>query len=89
MTMRIINSADPRRMILAKKIIEHARCGERDPMRLREAVLIELQNSVEMGVIRLPPSSATTGLGDIGNVVALDQAFVPLSTSPDPAPTAC
>jgi hypothetical protein len=74
-------------MIVAKKIIELARCGERDPIRLREAVLIELQNIVDMGVIRLPPSSATTGLGDIGGVLGVDQAFVPLSTSPDPAPT--
>jgi hypothetical protein len=56
-----INRTDPRRMIVAKKITDHARFGERDPLGLREAVLNELQNGVDMGVIRAPPSCATTG----------------------------
>jgi hypothetical protein len=59
--LHVIDSADPRATIVAKKIIEHAQRGERDPIRLREAVLIELQNGVDIGVIRSPPSCATTG----------------------------
>jgi hypothetical protein len=37
-----VDRADPRAIAVAKKMIEHARCGERDPIRLREAVLTEL-----------------------------------------------
>jgi hypothetical protein len=59
--LHIINRTDPRRMIVAKKIIEHARFGGRDPIGLREAVLIELQNAVDTGIIRSPPSCTTTG----------------------------
>ena len=38
---------DPRATIVAKKIIERARCGECDPNRLREAVMIELRAAAE------------------------------------------
>jgi hypothetical protein len=41
--LNIIDRIDPRATIVAKKIIEHARRGEHDPIRLREAVLSELQ----------------------------------------------
>jgi hypothetical protein len=41
--LNIIDRTDPRATIVAKQIIEYARCGERDPIRLREAVLSELQ----------------------------------------------
>lgn len=41
--LHVIDRGDPRAMIVAKKIIEHARCGERDSIQLREAVLIELR----------------------------------------------
>jgi hypothetical protein len=45
--LHVINRADPRATIVAKKIIDYARCGERDPIRLREAVLIELRNGTD------------------------------------------
>ena len=41
--LNVTDRADPRAVTVAKKIIEHARRGERDPIRLREAVLTELQ----------------------------------------------
>jgi hypothetical protein len=41
--LNVTDRADPRAMTVAKKIIEHARRGERDPIRLREAALTELQ----------------------------------------------
>jgi hypothetical protein len=41
--LNVIDRTDPRATIVAKKIIEHARRGERDPIRLREAALSELQ----------------------------------------------
>jgi hypothetical protein len=39
-------AATPMAEVVAKKVIEHARRGERDPIRLREAVLKEVQSSV-------------------------------------------
>ena len=41
--LHVVDRADPRATIVAKKIIEHAQQGERDPIRLRDLVLIELQ----------------------------------------------
>jgi len=41
--LRLNDRADPLTEIVAKKIIEHARRGERDPIRLRDIVLSELQ----------------------------------------------
>ena len=41
--LQVANAADPRATIIAKKIIEHARQGERDPIRLLDLVLTELQ----------------------------------------------
>ena len=41
--LHVADRADPRATIVAKKIIEHAQQGERDPIRLRDLVLIELQ----------------------------------------------
>ena len=41
--LHVVDRADPRTTIVAKKIIEHAQQGERDPIRLRDLVLIELQ----------------------------------------------
>ena len=43
--LRVIDNSDPRATIVAKKIIEHAQHGERDPIRLRDLVLIELQSN--------------------------------------------
>ena len=40
--LHVANDADPRATIIAKKIIEHAR-HERDPIRLLDLVLTELQ----------------------------------------------
>jgi hypothetical protein len=40
---------DPRAMIVARKIIEHARHGKRDPIRLREAVLAEVRAAADAG----------------------------------------
>ena len=45
--LNVIDRADPRALIVAKKIIEHARCGERDPIRLREVALTELQRDAD------------------------------------------
>jgi hypothetical protein len=42
--LNVIDRTDPRATIVAKRIIEHARGGERDAIRLRDAVLIELQS---------------------------------------------
>ena len=41
--LHIANDTDPRATIIAKKIIEHARHGERDPIRLLYLVLTDLQ----------------------------------------------
>jgi hypothetical protein len=41
--LHVANAADPRATVIAKKIIEHARRGERDPIRLLDLVLTELQ----------------------------------------------
>ena len=43
--LHVMDSADPRATIVAKQIIEHAQHGERDPIRLRDLVLIELQSN--------------------------------------------
>jgi len=45
--LHLIDRNHPRATIVAKKIIEYARCGERDPVRLREAVLIELRAAAD------------------------------------------
>jgi hypothetical protein len=42
--LHVANDADPRATIIAKKIIEHARHGERDPIRLLDLILTELQS---------------------------------------------
>jgi hypothetical protein len=42
--LQLADRADPLTEVVAKKIIEHARRGERDPLRLREIVLKELQS---------------------------------------------
>ena len=47
--LHVVDRADPRATIVAKKIIEHAQHGERDPIRLRNLVLIELQLAVHCG----------------------------------------
>ena len=41
--LHVANATDPRATVIAKKIIEHARHGERDPIRLLDLVLTELQ----------------------------------------------
>jgi hypothetical protein len=38
---------DPRAIVVAKKIIERARGGERDPDQLREAVLAEIRAAAD------------------------------------------
>ena len=43
--LRLIDRTDPLAEVVAKKIIKHAQLGERDPNRLREAVLRELQTN--------------------------------------------
>jgi hypothetical protein len=45
--LHVVDRADPRATIVAKKIIEHAQHGERDPIRLRDLVLIELQSNAD------------------------------------------
>ena len=45
--LHVVDRADPRATTVAKKIIEHAQHGERDPIRLRDLVLIELQSNPE------------------------------------------
>jgi hypothetical protein len=57
--LNVTDRADPRAMTVAKKIIEHARRGERDPIRLREAVLTELQRDGDTGCPRSSSSQAT------------------------------
>ena len=47
--LHVIDRADPRTTIVAKKIIEHAQQGERDPIRLREAVLTEMKAAADAG----------------------------------------
>ena len=42
--LHVVDGTDPRTTIVAKKIIEHAQHGERDPIRLRDLVLTELQS---------------------------------------------
>jgi hypothetical protein len=41
--LHVANDANPRATIIAKKIIEHARHGERDPILLLDLVLTDLQ----------------------------------------------
>jgi hypothetical protein len=41
--LHVANEADPRATMIAKKIIEHARHGEHDPIRLLDLVLTDLQ----------------------------------------------
>ena len=41
--LHIANGADPRATVVAKAIIERARHGERDPIRLLDLVLTELR----------------------------------------------
>jgi hypothetical protein len=41
-TLRLADRADPAAEIIAKKIIEFARRGERDPLRLRERAIESL-----------------------------------------------
>jgi hypothetical protein len=41
--LHVANEADPRATIIAKKIIELARHGERDPIRLVDLVLTDFQ----------------------------------------------
>jgi hypothetical protein len=41
-TLRLQNRADPATEMIAKKIIELAQCGERDPIRLREHAIRSL-----------------------------------------------
>jgi hypothetical protein len=45
--LQLADRSDPLTEVVAKRIIEHARRGERDPVRLRDTVLEELQTSVE------------------------------------------
>jgi hypothetical protein len=42
----LIDRTDPLAEVIAKKIIEHARRGERDPNRLWEAVLKEVKSNL-------------------------------------------
>jgi hypothetical protein len=43
-TLRLENRADPATEMIAKKIIEFAQRGERDPVRLREQAIRSLSN---------------------------------------------
>jgi hypothetical protein len=43
--LQLADRTDPLTEVVAKRIIEHARRGERDPIRLREAVLRDLQTN--------------------------------------------
>ena len=45
--LHVVDGTNPRATIVAKKIIEHAQHGERDPIRLRDLVLIELQSNAD------------------------------------------
>jgi hypothetical protein len=45
--LQLADRSDPLTEVVAKRIIEHARRGERDPVRLRDTVLEELQTGVE------------------------------------------
>jgi hypothetical protein len=49
--LHVTDRADPRALTVAKKIIEHAGRGERDPIRLREAALTELQTPTRWSVL--------------------------------------
>jgi hypothetical protein len=40
-----LKRTDPLTQMIARKIIEHAQCGERDHIRLRESVLKELEGT--------------------------------------------
>ena len=42
--LSLVDRNDPRTEIIAKKIMEHAQRGERDPIRLRELVVAEFQH---------------------------------------------
>jgi hypothetical protein len=44
--LRLNDRTDPLAEVVAKKIIEHARRGERDPNRLREVVLKEVKSNL-------------------------------------------
>jgi hypothetical protein len=44
-SLQLADRTDPLTEVVAKKIIEHARRGERDPRRLREIVLKELNGN--------------------------------------------
>ena len=41
-TLRLQNRSDPATEMIAKKILELAQCGERDPIRLREGAIRSL-----------------------------------------------
>jgi hypothetical protein len=43
-TLGLVNRADPLTELVAKKIIECAQTGERDPIRLRDCALKSLRN---------------------------------------------
>ena len=43
--LQLADRTDPLTEVVAKRIIEHARRGERDPTRLRELVLKDLQST--------------------------------------------
>ena len=53
-TLRLANRSDPRTEIVAKKIIELAQRGERDPVRLRECAIRSLTSAS-------PPEVESTG----------------------------
>ena len=41
--LRLADRADPLRDIVARKVIERAQCGEHDPIKLRDQVLVILR----------------------------------------------
>jgi hypothetical protein len=48
-TLGLERRTDPLTRMIARKIIEHAQRGERDPIRLRESVLKELETTGREG----------------------------------------
>jgi hypothetical protein len=50
--LQLADRTDPLTEVVAKKVIEHARRGERDPMRLREVVLKEVQSRGDTELIK-------------------------------------
>jgi hypothetical protein len=48
-TLGLERRTDPLTQMIARKIIEHAQRGERDPIRLRESVLKELEGAGREG----------------------------------------